>query len=244
MTPTAKSVLISLADQANDDGYCWPAVGTIAERTCLSERAVQNAIVWLEVNGYLSREMKAGRATRYTLTPAAGAPPQEMHPRTTCTPTPAPPAGAPAPRAPITVSNRKLNQDRAVARRGSRKHSLPDGFGISDRVRQWATEKKFDRLEEHLEHFLGYARAFDRQYVDWDQALMNAIRADWAGLRKVNGKFGGTVIAHPSAASPDEAILRRISLQNDGMAVTRLQDGRLRCGVRYYKPNGVEEMSV
>ena len=48
MSPAQKAVLISLADQANDDGYCWPSVGTIASRTCLSERAVQGAIKWQE----------------------------------------------------------------------------------------------------------------------------------------------------------------------------------------------------
>lgn len=45
---TAKAVLVSLADQANDDGACWPSVGTLCARTCLSERAVRNALRWLE----------------------------------------------------------------------------------------------------------------------------------------------------------------------------------------------------
>jgi len=34
LSVTQKAVLISLADQANDDGVCWPAVGTIATRCC------------------------------------------------------------------------------------------------------------------------------------------------------------------------------------------------------------------
>lgn len=61
---------------------------------------------------------------------------------------------------------------------------LPEGFDVSERVRQWAKEKGFDRLDEHLEHFLGYARANGPTYVDWDEALMNAVRKDWAGVRK------------------------------------------------------------
>lgn len=39
-----KWVLISLADNANDQGYCWPSIETIAQRTMLTERSVQRAI--------------------------------------------------------------------------------------------------------------------------------------------------------------------------------------------------------
>ncbi|MCG3171850.1 MAG: hypothetical protein CALGDGBN_03556 [Pseudomonadales bacterium] len=68
---------------------------------------------------------------------------------------------------------------------GSRKKkstTLPDGFGISDRVQQWAQAKGYDRLEERLEHFLSYARRSGRTYADWDEALMSSIREDWAKL--------------------------------------------------------------
>ena len=50
MSASQKAVLISLADQANDDGVCWPAVGTIAARTCLSERAVREASKLAQIN--------------------------------------------------------------------------------------------------------------------------------------------------------------------------------------------------
>lgn len=60
--------------------------------------------------------------------------------------------------------------------------SLPENFGISDRVRQWAEEKGHGRLQERLDHFVGTAKAKGYRYVDWDQAFMNAIRDDWAKL--------------------------------------------------------------
>lgn len=100
MPPTPKAVLVSLADNANDQGVCWPSIATISKRTCFSERAVQNAIRWLEDQGYLVADRSNGRHTRYEVnaapTPAAPAPPppQEVHPRTTCTPA----ADAPNPR--------------------------------------------------------------------------------------------------------------------------------------------------
>ena len=48
-----KAVLVSLADQANDEGLCWPSVATISLRTCLSERTVQLGLRALELAGLL-----------------------------------------------------------------------------------------------------------------------------------------------------------------------------------------------
>ncbi|RQD17398.1 helix-turn-helix domain-containing protein [Pseudomonas aeruginosa] len=93
MSPAQKAVLISLADQANDQGVCWPAVDSIAMRCCLSKRAVQQAIKWLRGAGIVSVEERQGRSTMYSVTPAAYAPPQEMHPSSICTPA----ANAPTP---------------------------------------------------------------------------------------------------------------------------------------------------
>jgi hypothetical protein len=55
---------------------------------------------------------------------------------------------------------------------------------------------------------------------------------------------GGGVVALPSAATPDEALLRRISERHGGESVTKLPDGRMRCGGRYYRPDGREEMAI
>ncbi len=100
MSPSQKAVLVSLADQANDDGVCWPSVGTLAMRTCLSERAVQTAIRWLQNVGLISIDERRGRSTVYRVTPAAYSPPQEVHPRKPRTPaanSPAPANAAPPP---------------------------------------------------------------------------------------------------------------------------------------------------
>ncbi len=70
MSPAQKAVLISLADQASDDGVCWPSVGTIASRTCLSERAVQDALAWLQTTGAVFREYRANTSTSYTIRPS------------------------------------------------------------------------------------------------------------------------------------------------------------------------------
>jgi hypothetical protein len=63
------------------------------------------------------------------------------------------------------------------------KTRIPEGFAISDRVRAWADGKGHDRLDEHLASFIAKCKAHGYRYVDWDSALMEAIRADWAKLR-------------------------------------------------------------
>lgn len=62
----------------------------------------------------------------------------------------------------------------------ARKTTLPEDFGISDRVRKWAAEKKHGQLEKRLEHFVSYAKRSGKTYADWDEAFMSAIREDWA----------------------------------------------------------------
>ena len=64
-----------------------------------------------------------------------------------------------------------------------RKTSLPPDFTISHRVKVWSQLRGYDRLEEHLEYFILKCEACGYQYVNWDSAIMTAIRDDWAKLR-------------------------------------------------------------
>jgi hypothetical protein len=98
ISSTQKLVLLALADWANDDGLCWPSIATIAAKSSLKERAVQMTIRSLEEAGFVRREEVVGRGNRYWLR----MPPQEMHPRTECTPPPQEMHPAPALNAPNT----------------------------------------------------------------------------------------------------------------------------------------------
>lgn len=69
MPSSQKSVLISLADNANDEGVCWPSIDRIMERTCLTDRTVQKCLKWLEERGAISRQKRYHRSTVYTVTP-------------------------------------------------------------------------------------------------------------------------------------------------------------------------------
>jgi hypothetical protein len=61
MPPTAKAVLMALADYADDDGVCWPSIAGLCEYTCFGKSAVIEAIKSLERAGLVS----ANRADRY-----------------------------------------------------------------------------------------------------------------------------------------------------------------------------------
>lgn len=84
---------------------------------------------------------------------------------------------------PIANSEERVARTRRT--RAPEKIPLPEGFGVSDRVRLWAEAKGYGRLQERLEHFASKARARGYLYADWDEAFMEAIRKDWAEL---NGK--------------------------------------------------------
>lgn len=138
MSVSQKAVLISLADQASDDGVCWPAVKSIALRTCLSERAVQDALAWLQAVGIVFREYRANTSTSYTIRPskydpskapstrqraakstgANGAPPADGAPGANGAPPPANGAPGGADGAPLGVQtahpNHQLNRNRTV----------------------------------------------------------------------------------------------------------------------------------
>ena len=89
---------------------------------------------------------------------------------------------------PITNNQEPLNTKTARKRATpSTKTTLPEDVGISERVRQWALDRGHLRLAERFEHFVGYVRRSGKRYADWDEALMSAIREDWA---KLDGSAG------------------------------------------------------
>ena len=60
-SPLRKLVLVKLADQANDDGECWPSYQSIADACEMSRRTVISHIEWLEENGFLRRNYRKSK---------------------------------------------------------------------------------------------------------------------------------------------------------------------------------------
>ena len=76
--PLRKLVLIKLADNANDQGECWPSYQHIADQCEMSKRSVMTHIESLIESGFLRKELRIGgekgnKSNLYTLRiPSAG----------------------------------------------------------------------------------------------------------------------------------------------------------------------------
>lgn len=66
-THTQKLALIALADNASDEGDCWPSISTIAQKCSLSRQGVIDQIRALEKMGIVSAIRCPGMVTKYHL---------------------------------------------------------------------------------------------------------------------------------------------------------------------------------
>ncbi len=90
VTSTQKLVLLALADNANDDGSCYPSMALLARKTCLSDRAVRGTMRDLETAQLVRSEARPGTSTLYRLMvpprnevpPSSGAPLRAVTPVT------------------------------------------------------------------------------------------------------------------------------------------------------------------
>lgn len=63
--PTARFVLVAIADCANDEGHAFPGVANLAKKTGLDRTAVMRAVRALEALGELRVQRTFGRGNRY-----------------------------------------------------------------------------------------------------------------------------------------------------------------------------------
>ncbi|MFC1602321.1 helix-turn-helix domain-containing protein [Pseudomonadota bacterium] len=56
LRPTSKLILMAIADSADDQGICWPAVPTVAAKCSVSDRTVQRVIQMLTADGLMIAE--------------------------------------------------------------------------------------------------------------------------------------------------------------------------------------------
>jgi hypothetical protein len=95
-----------------------------------------------------------------------------------------------------------LQRQKEKRPRKARATPLPEGFGPSTRVNLWAIEKGYSgHMDAHLEAFVSYVKRSGKQYVDWDEAFMTAIREDWGKVRapRPQDMARTTVPADPSS---------------------------------------------
>lgn len=197
--PLRKMVLMKLADQANDEGKCWPSYESIAHACEISRRSVINHIKWLEENKYLrvekryNDEAKKNYTNVYHLTIVSGAnnslPPsagdslggagdslgvvQELH---------HPSAGAapepiiePINIEPINesiVENKKKKKSETKKTATVKKKPKRDfeQFEFSDNQKTKCVEYGIN-IDSLLTEFRDYHEARGNQFVDWSKAF-------------------------------------------------------------------------
>lgn len=64
-THTQKLVLLALADNANDEGYCWPSITRLAGKCDLSRKGVMSCIQQLDLLGFIQIERTDGKQNHY-----------------------------------------------------------------------------------------------------------------------------------------------------------------------------------
>jgi hypothetical protein len=216
-----KLVAISLADQANDDGVCWPGVASIRVRTGLSERSVQSAIKKLVDSCYVKIELRAGTTTRYTITAESFQPPQHVHPRSTCTPAngagtvpqhvhPTPAARAPKPTRTIKEATKKKERTHA-----------PDGAsmfpGVNPQiVADFGVIRKAKRMPLTQTAVVALKREATKAGLTLEQALTVCCENTWAGfkaswLTERGGLAQSRDGSSSQASTPSPAAMRRLA---------------------------------
>ncbi|ARP88618.1 hypothetical protein CAL13_08775 [Bordetella genomosp. 9] len=201
LSSTQKLVLLSLADNANDQGECYPSLAQICARTCLSERAVRGAIRALEDMGYVKSVSRLGTSTMYhlTTTPAHGAPPAGNAPRQEMPPRGAPDAAlprhdvppTPARGAPKPSINRQLNHHLTVTKRrvkgggfDAAQIELPDWLP-ADAWAKWVKHRREIKkalTEETTKQQIAKLHEWHEQGHRVNEIIDHCVGAGWQGL--------------------------------------------------------------
>ena len=180
LSGTEKLVLLALADNANDSGECFPSVSMLAQKTCVCERAVRNAIRDLEAGGYVSSSSRAGTSTLYRIntTPAPdAAPPRHVVPPT------------PARGAPITIS--EPSSEPSLNQKTTRSKSAPVDWvadlqarGV-DRVvaESWLQVRKSKNAAVTVVAVDGIQREAQKSGLPLDDVLRMCCERGWAGFK-------------------------------------------------------------
>ena len=181
-------MLLALADNANDDGWCWPGVAQLVDKTMLGRSTVIRRLDVLEAAGLVERYTRAdaGRTTVYRVAVPwadAGSWPAELgpHPGGSQFGTPGgshrrdggvPQAGRGGSHGRDTEPSLNRHEPSAAGRPPRRKpeRPLPEDWKPTAKHAALASERGVDLSSEAF-RFRAHAAANDRRQRDWDAAF-------------------------------------------------------------------------
>ena len=164
LTSAETLVMLALADNASDDGRCFPSVSNISKRTRMSDRGVQKCISELVAKGHLTRYPRHNQSTVYFVHPRTTftTPPNHVHPT--------PEHGSPPPRTTFTHNHHLtviepsfvpdsakpvgVNAEKSVTRKrrtGFQQDELPAQWRqyLEDRIPDAHPEEMFCNFRDH-----------------------------------------------------------------------------------------------
>ena len=171
-----KLVLIKLADNANDQGFCWPSHQYIADQCEISKRSVINHISALEEMGLVTvkkrKKESGGNHSNYYYLHFDGV--KNLHGGSE--------NSAPSPSensAPITCHSlepvKEPISDKAEPKKEKRMTQLPDSFEPNANNIETAKKAGID-IEYQLQQFKDWHLAKGSKYKDWNRAFNTWIR--------------------------------------------------------------------
>lgn len=185
---TEKLVLLALADNANDEGHCWPAVSTIMRKCGHGERTVRRSIKALIDKGHLKQNHRSGTSAVYTVNPCQSGTPATVAPLPDRQDTPA--TVAPKPSRTVNQKKDKPSSEARASQTPARRLSddwepmpLQPGTVTYGIVAAWQP----GRIERELSKFRDYWASASGQKArkhDWQAAWRTWIgNADEFGSR-------------------------------------------------------------
>ncbi|EJZ3392110.1 helix-turn-helix domain-containing protein [Salmonella enterica] len=187
--PLRKLVLIKLADNANDNGECWPSYQHIADHCECSKSAVKEHISALIKLGLMTKENRVGvnngkgntsNVYRLHLT-STPVPPESIPPvppeSTGGSPksTPVPPESTPPVPPAGTRTSHSFEPVKEPLDNKKKLSSMPEGFSPSASHQKMAEEYGIS-LQEEFDKFTDHHISKGSKFIDWNRALNTWLR--------------------------------------------------------------------
>ncbi|EGB4607789.1 helix-turn-helix domain-containing protein [Salmonella enterica] len=179
--PLRKLVLIKLADNANDNGECWPSYQHIADHCECSKSAVKEHISALIKLGLMTKENRVGvnngkgntsnvyrlHLTSTPVPPESTPVPPESTPVPPESTPPVPPAG--------TRTSHSFEPVKEPLDNKKKLSSMPEGFSPSASHQKMAEEYGIS-LQEEFDKFTDHHISKGSKFIDWNRALNTWLR--------------------------------------------------------------------